>query len=414
MKKYRSFLCVLLLLCAFVVPINVGNYKTESVVYAEGETSVSTKLTSLEITGYSNNLDPAFNSDTTNYTISVPSNVIDLDITFEKEYEDANVTITGNRYMKNTTGTIKIKVTADGAADTTYTINYSKDLNSSLVGTKYNFEYTGNYQTWTATATARYKVELWGAQGGHITRTNNNGGGYTKGEMVISNGTTFYVFVGEGGKPSTETTYNGGGAGGTSTNNNAGFSGGGATDIRTYINDEGEWDDFTSLASRIMVAGAGGGTSRSKNNDLGGGKSSAGGLLGYSGGYYTGYDYEEQNGGGAGQIYGGFAGNNIYSATGLNLAGGFGYGGSSYSESTTSGSAGGGAGYYGGGAGGGTAEGGAGNGAGGGSSYISGHAGSVAITSEENVMPKIIEDPTDTIYCNDGTTDVRCSYHYSG
>ena len=43
----ECILCVLLLLCAFVVPINVGNYKTESVVYAEGESSVSTKLTSL-------------------------------------------------------------------------------------------------------------------------------------------------------------------------------------------------------------------------------------------------------------------------------------------------------------------------------------------------------------------------------
>ena len=41
-----------------------------------------------------------------------------------------------------------------------------------------------------------------------------------------------------------------------------------------------------------------------------------------------------------------------------------------------------------------------------GSSYISGHVGSVAITSETNETPKS--------GCADGTTDVQCSYHYSG
>jgi hypothetical protein len=66
----------------------------------------------------------------------------------------------------------------------------------------------------------------------------------------------------------------------------------------------------------------------------------------------------------------------------------------------------GGGGYFGGGAGGSTLSGGSGQGGGGGSSYISGHTGCVAIASVETITPKV--------GCTNGTTDITCSYHYSG
>lgn len=49
---------------------------------------------------------------------------------------------------------------------------------------------------------------------------------------------------------------------------------------------------------------------------------------------------------------------------------------------------------------------GAGESASGGSGYISGHVGCVAITSSSSTAPKT--------GCDNGTTDINCSYHYSG
>ena len=425
MKKVRSFLYVFVLLGMLIVPFNVSKNIVESnIVYAD-EIIDSSKLSSLSIkkldsyssdpTGYETNLSPAFDSETTSYTLSLPTEVIDLNIITETVSEGATVTVTGNKYMKNTTGTITITVSNPNAeSDTTYTITYTKDITDSLAGTAQTFGYTGDVQVFTTTATAAwYKIELWGAQGGHINRTNTNGGGYTKGEILLPAGVNLYFFVGQGGSASTEPTYNGGGAGGPGTSTNPGYSGGGATDVRLYVNDENDWNDTSSLASRIMVAGAGGGPSRSAAYDSGTGKSAAGGLVAYDGGYHTGYDYDNQNGKGGKQTSGGLAGNNILGATGIVNPGTFGIGGTALAESYQ-GAGGGGGGYYGGGAGGATGDEGPGNGAGGGSSYISGHAGAVAITSIDNLEPrKVMVDDTETT-CTEGTTDVRCSYHYSG
>ncbi len=69
-----------------------------------------------------------------------------------------------------------------------------------------------------------------------------------------------YIYVGECYNGAKETMcYNGGGSGGYSTVGiETGTNGGGATDIRLL---NGNWNDFESLKSRIMVAGGGGGSS---------------------------------------------------------------------------------------------------------------------------------------------------------
>ena len=71
--------------------------------------------------------------------------------------------------------------------------------------------------------------------------------------------------------------YNGGGTSGNQGIYNG--SGGGSSDIRLV---SGDWNDFESLKSRIMVAGAGGGASyyQSNNHNYGSG-GAGGGLIGY-------------------------------------------------------------------------------------------------------------------------------------
>ena len=56
-------------------------------------------------------------------------------------------------------------------------ILFSVLLNKPIVyaaGTEFEFNYTGDYQTFVVPKTGVYKLETWGAQGGH--RGSNNGG----------------------------------------------------------------------------------------------------------------------------------------------------------------------------------------------------------------------------------------------
>jgi prepilin-type N-terminal cleavage/methylation domain-containing protein len=108
------------------------------------------------------------------------------------------------------------------------------------------FVYTGDEQTWIVPFSGRYKIEVWGAQGGH---PHGGNGGYAWGEIILDAGDIMRVYVGEAGSYSESTgspaTFNGGGSSGR----NAG-SGGGATDVRR---------NGTELTDRIIVAGGGGG-----------------------------------------------------------------------------------------------------------------------------------------------------------
>ena len=195
-----------------------------------------------------------------------------------------------------------------------------------------NFSYTGECTTYIAKSDGYYNLEVWGAQGGNYNTTYVGGlGGYSKGIVHLTKGTTLYVCV--GGQPQTVTTtktvvpggFNGGGNGFNrdySSTYTYGQSGGGATDIRIGQN---------SLYARVIVAGGGSGSNNRISGYAGGGLS---GVTGQSG--YAGTQTSAGSGGSFGQ--GGSAstsGNNYkYGASGG--GGGF-YGGgatTSYSDST--------------------------------------------------------------------------------
>ena len=108
-----------------------------------------------------------------------------------------------------------------------------------------------------------YLFELWGASGGG----NDPGfGAYVSGTLKIETRTKLHIYVGQKGIDNGAASFNGGGFGKTE-----GSSGGGSTDVRLK---GGNWDDFESLKSRIIVAGAGGGSNvkdalESKGGDAG-------------------------------------------------------------------------------------------------------------------------------------------------
>ena len=229
-------------------------------------------------------------------------------------------------------------------------------------------------------------MECWGAQGGGYSTILGGKGAYCSGIFSISQATNIYVYVGCGGRASStediSDIFNGGGSTiyQTAFENKRWYgSGGGATDIRLT---NGDWNDFNSLKSRIMVAAGGGGIYYTTESN--GAESCNGGYGGaLTGGNGTSLVTEWGTGGtGGSQTSGGYD-HGLAGAThvpaGIYNKGSFGKGGGGTGHP----SAGGGSGWYGGG---GSAHV---NSGGGGSSFISGHTGCNAI-SESSTSSNII------------------------
>lgn len=209
----------------------------------------------------------------------------------------------------------------------------SANSNSSVM----NFDYTGSVQTTTLTP-GTYKLECWGAEGGIGNGGTGGLGGYSKGELLVTQNLTLYMYIGSKGYSKVETVvFNGGGLAEASSSYNSG-SGGGATDISLK---KDSWDSTNHFYSRLIVAGGGGGGAGASgsgyNGAYGGGEVGGGVSISHSA-------YDTVSGGT--QTTAGMS-----SATNTGLTGGsFGKGGTYQGGGNESGGGGGG-GWYGGGAG---------------------------------------------------------------
>lgn len=229
-------------------------------------------------------------------------------------------------------------------------INYSQSYNQYnyeyIDGciTNWKYEYTGNYEKTTVPFEGYYKLEVWGAQGGHGGYSANSiagHGGYSTGIVYLNANDILYVNVGGQGTGqisdfSGNNVNIGGYNGGGNNYNTSGqaSSGGGATDIRLFYN---------SLYSRIIVAGGGGGNGYGSDSATGG---FGGGLTGTNGSGYSSYN---NYGYGATQIAGGGIKTTGSNQGYTNTPGTFGQGGIGIGNSH--GGGGGGGGWYGGGGG---------------------------------------------------------------
>lgn len=247
----------------------------------------------------------------------------------------------------------------NGYAKITY---IGEDTDSCTNGTETTYDYSGSEDTFVATCSGKYKLEVWGAQGGSYNTSYYGGyGGYSKGEIELLANETLYINVGgQGTMVQTGNNpggYNGGGATYESRTDTYEGSGGGATHIATQTGLLSELDN--SKNSILIVAGGGGGSSYYVYGGWSGSGGHGGGLTGLNGSYSTNSNTCSA-GKGANQEAAGTAWNN---QTNYGI-GSFGQGGSTYSDSeNTVASPGGGGGYYGGGIG-------CHSGAGGGSAYI--------------------------------------------
>ena len=182
----------------------------------------------------------------------------------------------------------------------------------------------------------KYKLEVWGAQGGSYSTTYYGGkGGYSAGILqLIDKGTLLYLYVGQQNNTygtsagaTSGVAFNGGGYGTTSYYSSTytySCAGGGASDIRIGTD---------SLYARVIVAGGGSGSTNGSTGYYGGGTTAGG----YSSTYYA----TQTKAGSLGSF--GVGGNCVPTATNYKYvsAGGGGgwYGGGSYTGRSDSSSA---------------------------------------------------------------------------
>lgn len=172
-------------------------------------------------------------------------------------------------------------------------------------GTETTFEYTGDYQRYIVPADGYYYIEANGAQGGSsmldggtrdtsatsydstcerdpsTTGCYGGLGARTSGYVYLEKNEVLYIYVGGKGKNAVNAGtafggYNGGGTGDHDhSDNESDGAGGGATDIRYFGSETPNSADLVAssskgLRSRIMVAGGGGGAHDSHSGLPGG------------------------------------------------------------------------------------------------------------------------------------------------
>ncbi|MDR2842027.1 MAG: hypothetical protein LBV52_02375 [Spirochaetaceae bacterium] len=184
--------------------------------------------------------------------------------------------------------------------------------------------YTGRAVRWIAPIDVSYTFSLSGARGGATTNAQyayGKGGNITA-TAELQAGTVLYLYVGGSGKSGNSLNrggtggWNGGGNGSSSNANSYGIggAGGGATDVRTVApRDFSKWD--TSLDSRILVAGGGGGAVFTSFMLNGFGYSAGNGAAGIGNGG-AGEAYELLSGGAKGTIRGSSSGGGLTAGAG--------------------------------------------------------------------------------------------------
>ena len=175
-----------------------------------------------------------------------------------------NITVTGNlNAVAGSQANVNIYGKASGGEYNNVQSN-TIAMNILKVAAVQNFAYTGKVQSVTLPA-GKYKLEVWGAQGGYVPESNSNlrggKGGYSTGVLTLTSEKTLYIYVGNiGDKKANDCSANpdaGWNGGGFRCH---GAAGGGATDISLYgTAGSTEWKNDNHLYSRIIVAGGGGG-----------------------------------------------------------------------------------------------------------------------------------------------------------
>ena len=232
----------------------------------------------------------------------------------------------GNELMPNHDNTSTMTGNEGNGYAVIYENYYLEDASGGYDYSSYEYAYTGHEEVFTAPERGKYKLEVWGAQGGGsiknaVSNPSSSYGGYSIGYVSLNAGDKLYVNVGGKGTDAivgqdVAGGYNGGGIGTWDHNDNeAAGGGGGATHIAT------ETGLLSTLSAKVnsilIVAGGAGGKSWSTDGGNGGGYVALPSGDGRAANQLSGYQFgkgqdavgtgdSNGHGGGGGGFYGGY------------------------------------------------------------------------------------------------------------
>ena len=180
--------------------------------------------------------------------------------------------------INDVNGTLEYEITNDS---TEYDADVYIECEGESIGnqTIWNYDYSGGEQSFTSLEQGKYKIEVWGAQGGTIAKSTNLNslyggyGAYASGVLEMDKGEKLYINV--GGQGTACLKYGTSTSGSATCGSDGGYNGGGSTRQfiqKTYYGSGGGSTSIslkngtlanlsTNISNILIVAGGGGGAS---------------------------------------------------------------------------------------------------------------------------------------------------------
>ena len=162
-----------------------------------GDGSPDNRLSSLKVGSYS--LTPAFNNDTSSYSVTVPYSVSSVTITATPKNSKAKVSGAGNVSLKVGSNTVKLTVTAENGSQRTFTLTIARQANTGgfSVNPKYDVGGTDYVSGITVGTKVSDFVKNLNIVGGYA-QVKNASGANKSDSAVVATGDTVSIYYDNG------------------------------------------------------------------------------------------------------------------------------------------------------------------------------------------------------------------------
>ena len=162
-----------------------------------GDGSPDNRLSSLKVGSYS--LTPAFNNDTSSYSVTVPYSVSSVTITATPKNSKAKVSGAGNVSLKVGSNTVKLTVTAENGSQRTFTLTIARQANTGgfSVNPKYDVGGTNYVSGITVGTKVSDFVKNLNIVGGYA-QVKNASGANKSDSAVVATGDTVSIYYDNG------------------------------------------------------------------------------------------------------------------------------------------------------------------------------------------------------------------------
>ena len=162
-----------------------------------GDGSPDNRLSSLKVGSYS--LTPAFNNDTSSYSVTVPYSVSSVTITATPKNSKAKVSGAGAVQLKVGSNTVKVTVTAENGSQRTFTLTIAQEANQEEFSIDPKYKVSGSKQVSGITLGTKVSdfVKNLNIVGGYA-QVKNASGANKQNRAVVATGDTVSIYYDNG------------------------------------------------------------------------------------------------------------------------------------------------------------------------------------------------------------------------